>query len=326
MTEQAAWMMAAFGDDREYQGNTGYDDEPGVVYRYDSFVPNHKRVRPGHLVFLHSRTEFIGVARIERIEVNTGNKTRSTCPECGKGAVFPRARKLPEWRCKRCKAEFDAPVVLEVPCDLYAAWFGGLAISNQGRVSLDALKAAVPNLAGQLSMQAMDLDAANRLLVRLAGARGGDLARPQTDLDDPLEHFQPKDSSDYIAWVTGRKLVKSRSHEKLVADFGAWAATQGFEPRTDCHPRDLLLTGKGGTVLVEAKVIYGGDTTGAARGALSQLLHYRYLFHRDEPVRMVGLFQEPIGQGHVEFLAAHDVTCVWREGANWAWSSPMVGE
>lgn len=48
-----------------------------MVYRCDGFVPNHKRVRPGHLAFLHSRSEFIGVARLERIEVNAGTKTRS---------------------------------------------------------------------------------------------------------------------------------------------------------------------------------------------------------------------------------------------------------
>jgi putative restriction endonuclease len=141
--KQAAWLMAAFGEDREYKGNTGYEDEFGVVYRYDSFVPNHKRVQAGDLAFLHSRTEFLGVARIERVEVVAGTKTRLTCPKCGKGAVFPRTRKLPVWRCKKCREEFPEPKVGKEPCDLYAARFGGTVISNRVDLPLKDVKAAV---------------------------------------------------------------------------------------------------------------------------------------------------------------------------------------
>ena len=32
---------------------------------------------------------------------------------------------------------------------------------------------------------------------------------------DPLVNFRPKDSSDYIARVEGRELIKRRSHEAL---------------------------------------------------------------------------------------------------------------
>ena len=170
MGDPAAWMMAAFGDDREYKGNEGYEDVFGVVYRYDSFVPNHKRVKPGDLAFLYSRTDFEGVARIERIEISEGRKTRLTCPECGKGAVFPRARKRPEWRCKKCRAEFDEPVKLQVDCELYEAWFGDMVIPNRGALPLDDVKAAVPRPADQLSIQSMDFDDARRLLECLAGS------------------------------------------------------------------------------------------------------------------------------------------------------------
>jgi hypothetical protein len=170
MGEQAAWMMAAFGDDREYAGNTGYEDVFGVVYSYDSFVPNHRRVKPGDLAFLHSRAEFQGVARIDRIEISEGTKTRLTCPECGKGAVFPRARKRPEWRCKKCRAEFDAPVEVESECKLFSAWFGGMVVPNRVNLPLEDVKAAVPRPADQLSIQAMDPAAARRLLERLAGS------------------------------------------------------------------------------------------------------------------------------------------------------------
>jgi len=76
--------------------------------------------------------------------------------------------------------------------------------------------------------------------------------------------------------VEGRELIKRRSHEALIADFGAWCASLGFAIDTTVHPRDLVLRRPGEEWLVEAKVLYMGDATGAVRAALAQVLMYRF--------------------------------------------------
>ena len=60
--------------------------------------------------------------------------------------------------------------------------------------------------------------------------------RHEGSLDDPLVNFRPKDSSDYIAHVEGRELIKRRSHEALIADFGA--VRVGFEIDTGVRESD----------------------------------------------------------------------------------------
>jgi hypothetical protein len=54
-------------------------------------------------------------------------------------------------------------------------------------------------------------------------------AEPRSGLpEDPLRDFSPKDSSEYLAHLAGRTLVKSRAHETLVREYGNWVINQGF--------------------------------------------------------------------------------------------------
>jgi hypothetical protein len=57
--------------------------------------------------------------------------------------------------------------------------------------------------------------------------------------DDPLRDFKPKNSENYTAHLTGRVLTKTRRHERLIEQYGTWAATRGFLPSTKEHPKDL---------------------------------------------------------------------------------------
>jgi putative restriction endonuclease len=47
-----AWSCIAVGDDRQYGGNSGYDDELTSKYSFDSNVANHKQVSKGDLIVL----------------------------------------------------------------------------------------------------------------------------------------------------------------------------------------------------------------------------------------------------------------------------------
>jgi hypothetical protein len=136
--------------------------------------------------------------------------------------------------------------------------------------------------------------------------------------EDLLADFKPGNSSEYIARIEGREIVKSRQHERLVADFGLWTAERGFRPSTVEFPRDLVLRKAGIVVLVEAKVLYRGNATDAVRAAVGQLLTYRHFLHASDPqLCLLALFSEPVGAAYERFLDSVGVESVWREDSSW---------
>jgi hypothetical protein len=139
--------------------------------------------------------------------------------------------------------------------------------------------------------------------------------------DDPLRDFKPKSSENYVAHLTGRVLVKSRRHERLIEQYGTWAATRGFRPSTKEHPKDLVLRRDGMEWLIEAKVLDRGNATDAVRAALGQLYAYRHFLYEKVHPQLVALFSEPIGEGYVAFLESCDIASVWRDPAGWAGST-----
>ncbi len=152
------------------------------------------------------------------------------------------------------------------------------------------------------------------------------LPAPFTSIATTREIFSPKSDSDYVAEVHARVMVKSRSHERLVRDFGEWARTCGFLPSTP-HPRDLVLSASGREWLVEAKVIYNGDVAGAARAAIGQLLDYRYFLYvlRGFPdPGLLALFSEPIGKQYTALLESVSIAAVWRDEDTWGGSLPLI--
>ncbi len=140
---------------------------------------------------------------------------------------------------------------------------------------------------------------------------------------DRMPRFKPKNSDDYLAHVSGRTLVKTRSHEALIKDFGEWCNSREFVADTDVHPRDLIVRRDDSEWLVEAKVVYAGDVTTAVRGALAQALMYRYLLHDAPLPTLVALFSESIGELYADFLESLKIGAVWRRGSGWD-SSPSA--
>lgn len=153
--EPSAWLLLTFGDERQYAGNQGYEDDPALVYRYDSFVPNHRQLVAGDAVVLKAPDRTLGCARIERIDEHDGTKERQRCPECKTTAIKTRRTARPLYRCD-AKHEFDVPIVETVECRKYAAHFGDSFVPIAGEVDVSALRSACRNYNGQLAMQRID--------------------------------------------------------------------------------------------------------------------------------------------------------------------------
>lgn len=153
--DERTWLLLTFGDDRQYAGNRGYEDDPSRVYRYDSFVPNFRQLGTGDAVVLQARERALGCARIEHIDEQDGTKDRQRCPECRTTAIKTRRTARPLYRCDRGH-EFDEPLSERVPCKLFAAHFGATFVPVTDSPDLQSVRAACPNYNGQLAMQQID--------------------------------------------------------------------------------------------------------------------------------------------------------------------------
>jgi hypothetical protein len=147
--------MLTFGEDRQYGGNVGYADELSRAYRYDSLVPNSRRVAAGDLVVLRDRKEMLGVAAIAEIVSHAASKVLRRCPTCGTTKFGERSSREPRFRCRRGHG-FGEPVEDRKDCEEFEARFGTSFRSAVGALSLADLRAACRRYTDQLSIQALD--------------------------------------------------------------------------------------------------------------------------------------------------------------------------
>ena len=141
--------------ERLYRGHGGYDDDLRSIYRYDSFVPNHKQLAPGDAVVLRGKGILLGCAVIEEIEAAPGTKMRSLCPSCGSTKLKVRKKISPKYRCE-CGATFEKPNEHKQECVKYSARFGSSFQPLADEIRIDQLWELAPRLNKQLAMLEID--------------------------------------------------------------------------------------------------------------------------------------------------------------------------
>ncbi|MFT7836368.1 HNH endonuclease signature motif containing protein [Saccharothrix sp. BKS2] len=165
----AAWSLLSVGEDRHYQGNTGYADVLESHYEFDSTVTYADRVAVGDLVVLKDREVALGVARVERVEAEPGReKVRLVCPTCRRTSLKKRAVASPAYLCQSCRAEFDAPVNVEVAITRYTAHYGGTWRKLDGKPTVRQLRLIALNRSTQQSISPLDPDDLRELLAGIA--------------------------------------------------------------------------------------------------------------------------------------------------------------
>ncbi|MFM0123252.1 HNH endonuclease signature motif containing protein [Paraburkholderia sp. RL18-101-BIB-B] len=156
MSNPRAWSLLAVDGARQYGGNTGYQDDPSQVYRYDSFVANYQQVSKNDVVVIRSSTGVLGAAQITGIELGKGEKERQRCPICGVSDIKRRTTIEPPWVCRN-RHEFSEPVRETVTVDTFAAHYGESFRSAPPGLTLDRLAAAVVRPNDQMSIKEIDL-------------------------------------------------------------------------------------------------------------------------------------------------------------------------
>ncbi|MES0032095.1 hypothetical protein [Mesorhizobium sp. M0040] len=142
----------------QYAGNLGYDDEPALAYRYDSNVPNSRQVAVGDVVLIRDAERLLGIARVEAIDAEKGEKRLHRCPVCRDSGLKRRAVKLPEYRCDSGH-EFDTPLAEDVVVTRYAAHFRSSFAGAMSSVPKERIRAAAFRPNGQFAIEEIDVQA-----------------------------------------------------------------------------------------------------------------------------------------------------------------------
>ncbi|MGY5004238.1 HNH endonuclease [Streptomyces griseus] len=182
-----AWSFLVTGDDRQFQGNDGYEDIVEKSYSYDSTVSNHQHVAVGDLVVVRNGKEALGAGYVEALQVLPDQeKVRSRCRFCGNTGFKERATMRPRFWCSRCKNAFDDPTVETLTVTAFRAHYGGTWQPLDGCLDKVQLSELSPSRSHQQSIKKMHPDRTLKAIrdrgVRLPGPReaGGERGhRPQ---------------------------------------------------------------------------------------------------------------------------------------------------
>lgn len=129
--------------------------------------------------------------------------------------------------------------------------------------------------------------------------------------------FAPKSSADYAVSHPARVEHRTRRHEEIVARYGQFAQGLGWDPATNRHPRDLVLTRGTDHVLCEVKTV-GTNAEFAVREAIGQLFTYRHmLYAASQRPTLLAVFSGPIGEAFTELLDELGILAAWPEGSGW---------
>ncbi len=224
--------MAA-GENRQYGGNSGYDDQADVFYSWDSTVKNHAEIAVGDRVAIWDKVRLLGVSVVEEIETKDATKVRSRCPSCSRTNIGERTTKTPRYKCQKCGSEFDEPTLDPVKVKEYKARHDAAWTSLEGLLSGPQLRSLCFSPASQHSMRSLDWSALSSALVTAGETRA--VSRivhraPEIITPNQQVEYTPLASGHAQAVVRVRR-GQQQFRERILARFGEHCAFTGPTPK-----------------------------------------------------------------------------------------------
>lgn len=233
---QRAWsFLVVDEDERQHQGNQGYDDDPSRYYSWDSTVANREGPSRGDICAVRDSRGLLGISQIDDVTRRDDEKDRSRCPVCQSTAFKSRTTMEPTFKCGHCMAEFDQPLVERIPVTVYRADFARSWVSVGGAVSAGELEASCYlSRAKQHAIRPIDPEALRDLATRrevLIGSAwwqaGGSIEPPEI----------PSGRRELIA--LGR-IGQAEFRRQLLLRFGPVCAITGPQPERSLHAAHVI--------------------------------------------------------------------------------------
>lgn len=131
----------------------------------------------------------------------------------------------------------------------------------------------------------------------------------------PLLPFSEKSEESYLIDLESAQQERGRNHELLVNGFARWLAAIGYAPQYS-KAIDLALLQP--PLIVEAKFIAPGKWTECVRGAVAQLVEYRWFSPTLRNANLIFLASEPVPKHWAEYLRkCHGIRSAWPEAGTY---------
>jgi len=214
-----AW--SCFSDVSTMAGSR-YDDLLGLKYSYDTTVRNHLQVRAGDLLIIRDNKLIYGYGVVNEVSQERGTVLMSLCPACLRSAASRRATRSPEYRCSKCGAEFEQPIVKEREVTVFTAWYGASWFPFTSPAPMHTLNAAYRYRDQQNAIRRLEPEPAHAFLRHHAGVEGYlylEISSRGMELDGGL-----------VDALVKRRVGQQRYREILLDRFGATCAVTGPQP------------------------------------------------------------------------------------------------
>ncbi|MFB7887759.1 HNH endonuclease [Cellulosimicrobium cellulans] len=198
-----------------------YGDRYGERYEYDSNVVNSSRIREGDILLIRDAQLIFGFGVVERIDAAEGEKLMQRCRVCRRAALSRRMSATPEYRCLKCKAEFDEPLVEPLVVTKFVAHYGQLWIPLPSPAPVRQLLGVYAQRDRQNAIRRLDATAAERLMGQLAGIDGLFFVQISHAVGPP---------GGFIESVARARRGQVQFRQGLVDRFGAVCAVTGPQP------------------------------------------------------------------------------------------------
>ena len=199
-----------------------YGDHFGERYEYDSNVVNSSRIREGDVLLIRDAQLIFGFGVIERIDAAKGEKLMRRCPVCRRAAVSRRKAVVPEYRCLKCKAEFDAPFVEPLIVTRFVAHYGRWWVPLPSPAPVRQLLNVYAQQDRQNAIRLLDETAAERLIGQLAGVDGQFFVQ--------ISHAVGSLEGGFVESIAKARRGQAHFRQGLVDRFGAVCAVTGPQP------------------------------------------------------------------------------------------------
>lgn len=134
------WALKSVSDeDVTYESTDRYKDEIETKYVYDDSVANHKQIKTGDIAVIIDKKNVLGLARISKIVIFKGTKTRRRCPICRSTNYGPRKTKTPQYLCNKGH-EFSVPDSEKIDVTNFEAYYSTNFIAPKEIISIDKIK------------------------------------------------------------------------------------------------------------------------------------------------------------------------------------------
>ena len=231
-----AWSFLVVDEgDRQHQGNQGYDDDPSRYYSWDSTVANREGPGEGDLCAVRDSRGLLGISKIDAVSEREGEKARSRCPNCGSTGFKGRATRKPNYKCSKCKSEFDLPDVESIPVTFYKADYARSWVSIGGAVTAAELEASCyRSRAKQHAIRPIDPRALRELVTRRQVLIGGAWWKTGGSVE------LPEIPGGYRELTALGRIGQREFRRQLLMRFGPVCAFTGPQPEKSLHAAHVI--------------------------------------------------------------------------------------